>query len=451
MFSLSSERISRNSNWGPLLVWAKMRGYPYWPAVVARDPKNGEYATVTDTFLKPIKKFHVLFLEYGNQRAWVTSSSIKEYKGIDKFNSDKAGATKSQRADYTPGKRYVAPFNKAVDYAEELRGGPDEDRLEQVLLRYGWVMVGEADQEQRPSPATTGRQAAARTPAATSSAGKKRKQSGNVTSQPSTELDAEELVNRSTDSEADSQNSSLTLGASPPLESGKVRGGNSSSSSSMETATARPVAGGSGRRSSAEAESRIDPGLDDSEIEDLSPEMAGDVSITTAANLPSDKFVPAVGEAGSSSKSATKRQNSSRRSSVANGDKESNNSSEADDHHRPPPAKKKSTPATAVTKLAKSTTTNKSLPEKAAGSKAGATTEKIAAQSRTPKSDINKLARTATPALSPLSAASSPVTSGGTGGDKDEFPRVGDLVWGRMAGFPYWPSFVTRSPEGKDL
>ena len=124
MFSLSSERISRNSNWGPLLVWAKMRGYPYWPAVVARDPKNGEYATVTDTFLKPIKKFHVLFLEYGNQRAWVTSSSIKEYKGIDKFNSDKAGATKSQRADYTPGKRYVAPFNKAVDYAEELRGGP---------------------------------------------------------------------------------------------------------------------------------------------------------------------------------------------------------------------------------------------------------------------------------------------------------------------------------------
>ena len=104
-----------------------------------------------------------------------------------------------------------------------------------------------------------------------------------------------------------------------------------------------------------------------------------------------------------------------------------------------------------MTKLAKSTTTNKSLPEKAAGSKAGATTEKIAAQSRTPKSDINKLARTATPALSPLSAASSPVTSGGTGGDKEEFPRVGDLVWGRMAGFPYWPSFVTRSPEGKDF
>ena len=32
-------------------------------------------------------------------------------------------------------------------------------------------------------------------------------------------------------------------------------------------------------------------------------------------------------------------------------------------------------------------------------------------------------------------------------GDVDEFPRVGDLVWGRMPGFPYWPAFVTRSPE----
>ena len=24
---------------------------------------------------------------------------------------------------------------------------------------------------------------------------------------------------------------------------------------------------------------------------------------------------------------------------------------------------------------------------------------------------------------------------------------IGDLVWGRMPGFPWWPSFVTRNPE----
>jgi len=31
--------------------------------------------------------------------------------------------------------------------------------------------------------------------------------------------------------------------------------------------------------------------------------------------------------------------------------------------------------------------------------------------------------------------------------EKEEFPRVGDLVWGRMPGFPFWPAFVTRSPQ----
>jgi len=39
-----------------------------------------------------------------------------------------------------------------------------------------------------------------------------------------------------------------------------------------------------------------------------------------------------------------------------------------------------------------------------------------------------------------------PVMPGSVSGD--EFPRVGDLVWGRMSGFPFWPSFVTRSPQG---
>jgi len=28
------------------------------------------------------------------------------------------------------------------------------------------------------------------------------------------------------------------------------------------------------------------------------------------------------------------------------------------------------------------------------------------------------------------------------------FPQLGDLVWGRMSGFPFWPAFITRSPQG---
>ena len=38
--------------------------------------------------------------------------------------------------------------------------------------------------------------------------------------------------------------------------------------------------------------------------------------------------------------------------------------------------------------------------------------------------------------------------SGAAKPSEEEFPRMGDLVWGRMSGFPFWPSFVTKSPQG---
>ena len=34
-------------------------------------------------------------------------------------------------------------------------------------------------------------------------------------------------------------------------------------------------------------------------------------------------------------------------------------------------------------------------------------------------------------------------------GEPDEFPKIGDLVWERTSGFPFWPCFVTKSPNGK--
>merc|ERR1711874_369714 len=32
-----------------------------------------------------------------------------------------------------------------------------------------------------------------------------------------------------------------------------------------------------------------------------------------------------------------------------------------------------------------------------------------------------------------------PAPSKTAGPDSDEFPKIGDLVWGRMSGFPFWP------------
>jgi hypothetical protein len=68
------------------------------------------------------------------------------------------------------------------------------------------------------------------------------------------------------------------------------------------------------------------------------------------------------------------------------------------------------------------------------------------AKPATPKT-VQNLTPSKGPALSKITSPSIP-TEQKESSDKDEFPRIGDLVWGRMPGFPFWPAFITRSPEG---
>merc|ERR550519_1959038 len=51
------------------LVWARVQGYPFWPAVIVREPG-------TEKFVLPGKvvgmmRLHVMFLNYGKQHAWL--------------------------------------------------------------------------------------------------------------------------------------------------------------------------------------------------------------------------------------------------------------------------------------------------------------------------------------------------------------------------------------------
>ena len=139
---LNLEADSKNIGLGEgALVWAKMRGYPYWPSVITRDPVDGQFVKLTETIYKNTRRLHVLFLEYENQRAWIGSSSLKKFHGLDLFKADKEKASAKGRPDYTPHKRIRIQFDRAVGYAEELHPLPDEERLEQVLLKYGWGMV----------------------------------------------------------------------------------------------------------------------------------------------------------------------------------------------------------------------------------------------------------------------------------------------------------------------
>ena len=281
-----------------------------------------------DSYAKNQKKIHVLFLEYNNQRAWIPLGCIKTYKGLKDFNDQREAAPKSSKKDFEPGKRYEGQFAQAVEYAEELAQLTDDDRLEKVLMKYGWEMVEED--------------------------GPKKKKRRTTTKQDSTEMSR----STATDSEADKEvEMDMVTPATPRTPTNKS----------------------SDRRSSAEAESRLDPTPD--------PPSSSVSRSTSSKKKRTSSLVASIAMNGDSS------------SSEGDSDGETKNS-------------KKSRKRTEAVKV------------KTPGRNAPA-----------PK--------LASPAPVPTAAAMKALAG------EEEFPRVGDLVWGRMAGFPFWPCFVTRSPQGQ--
>lgn len=235
-----------------------------------------------------------------------------------------------------------------MTYAEELEHFSDEERLEQVLLKYGWALVEDID-----------------SPGEEVSTPKKTKKSD--------KRFQTVLMNNLMDSESDS----VKVSAPDPVEKRQTS---------------------ESRRSSTEAESRIDPGTDD-------PDIAPPQQVTASNSKPK------------------KRESSLIAAIAMNGD---TSESDSDDVKAPPAKKKKPTP-------------RKGDSSKNKPSQKPETAKTVVVNSVTPVKP--------SPAPSPVPKLS-PIVSSGTPPDKDEFPRVGDLVWGRMPGFPFWPAFVTRSPEG---
>ena len=270
------------------LVWAKMRGYPYWPGIVSRDPRDGEFLKITETLTKTSRRYHVLFLEYGNERAWIGASSLKEYKGINTFLVDKDKATKKAKVDYQVNKRFQSNFDKAVDYAQDLINFTDEDRLERVLLNYGWGMVEEKD---------------------------------NISIMA-------DIVSQELDSTFDSSSDMVELSENVPI---------------------------------AEENEKLEV------PSDIAPAKGNKRDFTMVENKDSDIGTPTINK---------KRKQNSDLSKVSQQQ----------------------------------------------------TQDKDAAKVMSPNTNIAS-----------VKAADA--------GDSQDFPLVGDLVWGRMPGFPFWPGFITRNPE----
>ena len=322
---------------------------------MARDPDEGEFVKVPDSQFKTQRKCHVLFLEYNNQRAWLPCTSFKEYKGRQQFQDEAAKAGPNRKKDFIPGKRLQEKFEKAVTFSESLVNLTNDERLEVVLLKYGWVMVSEPGSGEERGVQKQ----------------KKRK----------TIRDTEVEVNKSTDSETDYQ---ATM-ASPAMT--------------------RPSS--ADRRSSAEAESRLDPGVDS---------LEGDTNNST-------NTTKRIGSAAGVKK---KRESSLIASIALNGDSSSDDS--GDDSGGESKSKKvKKRPLLPADKIPPAKPKPKASPIS--------------------RPKVQTVSTPGSPMATQLTPVPPPVKS--VVGDSDEFPKIGDLVWGRMSGFPFWPCFVTKSPTSQ--
>ncbi|XP_072175020.1 uncharacterized protein [Diadema setosum] len=62
------------------IVWAKMQGYPWWPAMVEEDPDT-ELFLYRDPISDYVTDYHVVFLDKRVTRMWVKLANIQKYDG----------------------------------------------------------------------------------------------------------------------------------------------------------------------------------------------------------------------------------------------------------------------------------------------------------------------------------------------------------------------------------
>ena len=104
------------------LIWAKIRGFSYWPSIVTVDPMDG----VTINESAKTCKVHVHFLGYSNMRGWVEVSNVLQYDGKGAYDALAAKSPKSRQKDYYPTKKYQRLFDKAVQKADEVNQMPQD-------------------------------------------------------------------------------------------------------------------------------------------------------------------------------------------------------------------------------------------------------------------------------------------------------------------------------------
>jgi len=125
-----SSSDSDTSEWCEgMLVWARVQGYPFWPAVIVREQKSDEFSIPSKTGLVRI---HVMFLAFHNQTALVGETSLVPFHSPDQFKHLLSSPNKKLQKDFLPSKSLAPKFNLAVKTAQELLPESLYNRLEHL-------------------------------------------------------------------------------------------------------------------------------------------------------------------------------------------------------------------------------------------------------------------------------------------------------------------------------
>eukprot|EP00092_Neocalanus_flemingeri_P018396 GFUD01019909.1.p1 GENE.GFUD01019909.1~~GFUD01019909.1.p1 ORF type:complete len:453 (-),score=134.64 GFUD01019909.1:217-1575(-) len=109
------------------LVWARVQGYPYWPAVIVREQKSEQFCTPSKGGMM---RLHVMFLAYQKQHAWLSETALVPFQSADQFKTIIQSGEKNSQKDFTPTKKLAPKFTAAVKVAMELLPTSLYNRLE---------------------------------------------------------------------------------------------------------------------------------------------------------------------------------------------------------------------------------------------------------------------------------------------------------------------------------
>lgn len=110
------------------LVWAMVRGYPYWPALVYPEPATR--AVTKANSRKESTSVHVLFLSSKRQTAWVRDTNIVTFTGVDQFAHILADCPPKVAAQFRATKSLEPRLREAERAAVSLVTNTPEERLE---------------------------------------------------------------------------------------------------------------------------------------------------------------------------------------------------------------------------------------------------------------------------------------------------------------------------------